>query len=222
MPERSPSLPCTPFRNPASPPPPLTLREAAERAAVAEVELVVGPLAPVLAPRGARLAQVDGVRVVRVVRRLQHARHAALAEELACNMRTCARAHAHTLKLNRSRFPLSQRANKTGVAFGFVVLFNRGRSLIVCSACWLRGGWHLDRRRRGMLEDVFYPICICLICTVSSYNYCISLICTVSSCNYCISLICTVSSCNYCISLICTVSSCSYFGCLCGSVQRWT
>ena len=31
----------------------------------------------------------------------------------------------------------------------------------VCSACWLRGGWDLDRRRnwslrrRGMLEDVF-------------------------------------------------------------------
>ena len=39
----------------------------------------------------------------------------------------------------------------------------------VCSACWLRGGWDLDRRRdwslrrRGMFEDVFSHIALTLL-----------------------------------------------------------
>ena len=39
----------------------------------------------------------------------------------------------------------------------------------VCSACWLRGGWDLDRchdwslRRRGMFEDVFWHVALTLL-----------------------------------------------------------
>ena len=39
----------------------------------------------------------------------------------------------------------------------------------VCSACWLRGGWDLDRcrdwslRRRGMFEGVFWRIALTVL-----------------------------------------------------------
>ena len=39
----------------------------------------------------------------------------------------------------------------------------------VCSACWVRGGWDLDRRRdwslrrRGIFEDVFWRIALTVL-----------------------------------------------------------